>query len=107
MSDNELPGMWESADFTGGADEVRGPVLNENLAAEELNDTYREKSRDLVRAADAAQYVREAIPEEQKGQIRVRLLNATPDPLGSIASSTRATSCGTSARSRTSSAGSA
>jgi flavin-dependent thymidylate synthase len=40
---------------------------------------------ELVRAADAAQYVREPIPEEQRGQIRVRLLNATPDPLGSIA----------------------
>src|SRR5262249_29462976 len=39
----------------------------------------------LVRAADAAQYARPAIPEEQRGQIRVRLLNATPDPLGSVA----------------------
>lgn len=38
-----------------------------------------------VRMADAAQYAREPIPEEQRGQIRVRLLNATPDPLGSIA----------------------
>jgi flavin-dependent thymidylate synthase len=59
MTDNELPGMWEHADFTGG--------------------------QDLVRAADAAQYAREAIPVDQRGQIRVRLLNATPDPLGSIA----------------------
>ncbi len=42
-------------------------------------------SRELVRAADAAQYARPAIPEEQRGQIRVRLLNATPDPLGSVA----------------------
>lgn len=41
--------------------------------------------RQLVRAADAAQYARPAIPEDQRGQIRVRLLNATPDPLGSIA----------------------
>lgn len=24
-ADSELPGMWESADFTGGIDEVRGP----------------------------------------------------------------------------------
>lgn len=39
----------------------------------------------IVRAADAAQYARPAIPEEQRGQIRVRLLNATPDPLGSVA----------------------
>lgn len=38
-----------------------------------------------VRQADAAQYEREPIPEEQKGQIRVRMLNATPDPLGSVA----------------------
>jgi flavin-dependent thymidylate synthase len=38
-----------------------------------------------VRAADAAQYAREAIPAEDRGRIRVRLLNATPDPLGSIA----------------------
>lgn len=41
--------------------------------------------RELVRKADAAQYEREAIPADQKGQIRVRLLNATPDPLGSVA----------------------
>lgn len=67
MNDEELPGMWEAADFTGGADEVRPP------------------SRELIRAADAAQYAREAIPAEQRGQIRVRLLNATPDPLGSVA----------------------
>lgn len=40
---------------------------------------------ELIRAADAAQYARPAIPEEQRGQIRVRLLNATPDPLGSVA----------------------
>jgi flavin-dependent thymidylate synthase len=39
----------------------------------------------MVRMADQAQYARPAIPEEQRGQIRVRLLNATPDPLGSIA----------------------
>jgi len=38
-----------------------------------------------VLAADAAQYARPAIPAEQRGQIRVRLLNATPDPLGSVA----------------------
>jgi flavin-dependent thymidylate synthase len=38
-----------------------------------------------IRSADAAQYARPAIPEEQRGQIRVRLLNATPDPLGSVA----------------------
>lgn len=41
--------------------------------------------KDLVRAADAAQYEREPIPKEQRGQIRVSLLNATPDPLGSLA----------------------
>lgn len=40
---------------------------------------------ELIRAADAAQYARAPIPEEQRGQIRVRLLNATPDPLGSVA----------------------
>jgi flavin-dependent thymidylate synthase len=42
-------------------------------------------SNALVRAADAAQYARPPIPEDQRGQIRVRLLNATPDPLGSVA----------------------
>lgn len=42
-------------------------------------------SNEVARAADAAQYIRPAIPAEQRGQIRVRLLNATPDPLGSIA----------------------
>lgn len=66
MSDQELPGMWESADFTGGQDEVRPRA-------------------DLVRAADAAQYARPAIPEADRGRIKVRLLNATPDPLGSVA----------------------
>jgi flavin-dependent thymidylate synthase len=60
----DLPGMWEESDFTGGQDEER---------------------RLPVRQADAAQYARPAIPEEQRGQIRVRLLNATPDPLGSVA----------------------
>jgi flavin-dependent thymidylate synthase len=60
----DLPGMWEQSDFTGGQDEER---------------------RLPVRRADAAQYEREPIPEEQRGRIRVRLLNATPDPLGSIA----------------------
>jgi flavin-dependent thymidylate synthase len=43
------------------------------------------KRTEIVRMADAAQYARAPIPEEQRGQIRVRLLNATPDPLGSIA----------------------
>jgi flavin-dependent thymidylate synthase len=43
------------------------------------------RGTDVVRAADAAQYARPAIPAEQRGQIRVRLLNATPDPLGSVA----------------------
>lgn len=66
MNDNELPGMWESADFTGGAEEVRPRA-------------------ELVRAADAAQYARPAIPEADRGRIKVRLLNATPDPLGSVA----------------------
>lgn len=42
-------------------------------------------SGEMVRMADQAQYARPAIPAEQRGQIRVRLLNATPDPLGSIA----------------------
>ncbi len=42
-------------------------------------------SSDIVRRADAAQYEREPIPEEQRGQIRVRLLNALPDPYGSVA----------------------
>jgi flavin-dependent thymidylate synthase len=42
-------------------------------------------SGEIVRMADQAQYARPAIPEEQRGQIRVRLLNATPDPLGSVA----------------------
>jgi len=40
---------------------------------------------ELVRKADAAQYEREPIPAEQRGQIRVRLLNAMPDPYGSVA----------------------
>jgi flavin-dependent thymidylate synthase len=40
---------------------------------------------EIIRAADAAQYAREAIPAADRGRIRVRLLNATPDPLGSVA----------------------
>lgn len=50
-----------------------------------LHPFHTPVSSALVKQADAAQYAREAIPEEQRGQIRVRLLNATPDPLGSIA----------------------
>lgn len=42
-------------------------------------------SSDLVRQADAAQYAREPIPKAERGRIKVRLLNATPDPLGSVA----------------------
>lgn len=52
----------------------------------DVHGNYSGEDRRLpVRAADAAQYAREPIPAEQRGQIRVRLLNATPDPLGSIA----------------------
>ena len=93
MTDNELPGMWEQSDFSGGeTDEyVRGPNPYEGKSLSELegimdSEGYRRPDRRLpVRKADAAQYEREPIPEEQRGQIRVRLLNATPDPLGSIA----------------------
>lgn len=49
-----------------------------------MNDR-RVAGSELIRAADAAQYARPSIPAEQRGQIRVRLLNATPDPLGSVA----------------------
>ena len=53
--------------------------------ADEESFPIRPTGAALVRAADAAQYARPAIPAEQRGQIRVRLLNATPDPLGSVA----------------------
>lgn len=66
MTDNELPGMWEASDLSGGE-----------------ADGY--ERRLPVRSADAAQYAREAIPMADRGRIRVRLLNATPDPLGSVA----------------------
>lgn len=82
MTDNELPGMWESADFTGGQEEIRQPGMLPS-SPESPGDKYLNQA--LVRAADAAQYARPAIPAEQRGQIRVRLLNATPDPLGSVA----------------------
>lgn len=73
-----------------------GPNINEVCArqAMEHEDVSRGEESfpihmipktEIVRAADAAQYARPSIPEEQRGQIRVRLLNATPDPLGSIA----------------------
>lgn len=51
----------------------------------EAMDKWGADRRLPVRAADAAQYARPAIPADQRGQIRVRLLNATPDPLGSVA----------------------
>lgn len=44
-----------------------------------------ETNRDLVRAADAAQYAREAMPDAATKGPTVTLLNATPDPLGSVA----------------------
>jgi flavin-dependent thymidylate synthase len=65
-----------------GTSGVRSPRID-TLGIDPMNVVS--KAADLVRAADAAQYAREPIPAEQKGQIRVRLLNATPDPLGSIA----------------------
>lgn len=42
-------------------------------------------SKDIVRHADAQQYVSEPMPENAKRGPAVTLLNATPDPLGSIA----------------------
>lgn len=79
-------------DFNGwGHDEV---CARQAMDHEEVRDDARSEESfpfhmipktDIVRAADAAQYARPAIPKEQRGQIRVRLLNATPDPLGSVA----------------------
>jgi thymidylate synthase (FAD) len=40
---------------------------------------------DIIRAADAAQYHREPMPEAARKGPTVTLLNATPDPLGSVA----------------------
>lgn len=40
---------------------------------------------DIIRRADAAQYRSEPMPEAAKNGPQVTLLNATPDPLGSIA----------------------
>lgn len=57
----------------------------EHETAQQTDEQFAQTKREIVRAADAAQYARPAIPEEQRGQIRVRLLNATPDPLGSVA----------------------
>lgn len=74
MIHSELPGTWEESDLSGG----------ETEAAEQAAEMAKDR-RLPVRAADAAQYVRPAIPADQRGQIRVRLLNATPDPLGSVA----------------------
>jgi len=86
MTDNDLPGMWEASDFTGGDEEVRPRAEKiPHPSGDDGGDGLNWYRRLPVRAADAAQYVREAIPAEQRGQIRVRLLNATPDPLGSIA----------------------
>lgn len=82
--------------FTGLAGErcshvAEGGILCSQLAdvhgdprVRVATDPYDEPGAygELVRKADVAQYAREPLPE--KG-IRVRLLNATPDPLGSIA----------------------
>jgi flavin-dependent thymidylate synthase len=65
--------------------EVCARQAMEHETAYQTDEQFAETKRELVRAADAAQYARPAIPEEQRGQIRVRLLNATPDPLGSVA----------------------
>lgn len=74
-------------DELDGIPDVHGKFSGERYVDPEggSSNVSDRPSRDLVRAADAAQYAREAIPAEQRGQIRVRLLNATPDPLGSIA----------------------
>jgi len=41
-------------------------------------------SKEIQRWADSQQYAREPIPEESRRKISVSLLNATPDPLGSL-----------------------
>jgi flavin-dependent thymidylate synthase len=72
-------------------EDVGYPTNNEGMLWDpnQSTDAREEEApgggRAVVRAADAAQYARPAIPAEQRGQIRVRLLNATPDPLGSVA----------------------
>jgi len=94
-----LPGVAQSR--TGSSAGLRGKATSPEAAALESNpyegksieelakvmesEEYLRPSQEVVRAADAAQYARPAIPEEQRGQIRVRLLNATTDPLGSVA----------------------
>lgn len=103
MPESELPGMWEESGLSGGEADgyVRpsgcpscgSPDPRTHPATQAEGEViaicqdpfHSPKSTEIVRAADAAQYAREAIPEEQRGQIRVRLLNATPDPLGSVA----------------------
>ncbi len=42
-------------------------------------------SNEIVRMADAAQYEREAIHEEQRGKVKVTLIAAPEDPFGSLA----------------------
>src|SRR5512144_1782786 len=107
--------MWEESDFTGGQDEVRlieshrfdadrpgvscqvilrglnpanvcgRPESEHRHSAWSAAEAKRASGAELIRQADAAQYARPAIPPEDVGRIRVRLLNATPDPLGSVA----------------------
>jgi flavin-dependent thymidylate synthase len=96
MTDNELPGMWQESDLSGGEadgwsnsqthrDPYRGTGLRGPATSPEAVALEEADRRLPVRMADSAQYAREAIPEEQRGQIRVRLLNAMPDPYGSVA----------------------
>lgn len=85
MKDDELPGMWEESDLSGGeADGYSNAKTNRDPYLRVVRPDEVPRSA-LVRRADVAQYERPSIPAEQRGQIRVRLLNAMPDPYGSVA----------------------
>lgn len=89
--DSQICGQKEQIATDRGVNQICGRIAAAHRRMPGMGPSAPESPGDrhlnqaLVRAADAAQYAREAIPEEQRGQIRVRLLNATPDPLGSIA----------------------
>ena len=85
---SELPGMWEESDLSGGEADGYSSADTHRDRYPRSEATSPEAGADRrlpVRKADAAQYEREPIPAEQRGQIRVRLLNALPDPYGSVA----------------------
>lgn len=104
MDDNELPGMWELSDLSGGESDGfvrrpsaaisqgfdRAPGNEVSIVTKQRPDPDKDSTMgtDVVKWADKAMFV--AKPHDADDDLgvmpSVRLMSMTPDPLGTIAS---------------------